>query len=180
MAEVVGIGALGQKFRALRGDSPRLARVMAVAGGGVLKKAARAKAIANGSRRTGAMVKNIAIKREKNAPAGTAQYNLGVRHGRDLTKKQKAAPGKRLAVNGRGRVVTRYADDPYYWGWVELGHKTVAGKGAGGSLRKRRAAAAGQVAAKPFIGPTVAEDGPAAIAAMEARLDKEIEKAASP
>lgn len=180
-SEVMGTGALKQKFGELKnGMATRTSRAMVVAAGGVLKKKAKAIALANGSKRTGVMIKNIAIKREAQAPAGTAQYHLGVRNGGDLTKKQKSA-GKRLAVNDRGRVVTRYADDPFYWIWVEQGHKTVsrAPQGQATSLRSRRRSAASQVAAKPFIGPALEQGRADAIEAMSARLQKELDNASA-
>lgn len=180
-SEVMGIGELKQKFGKLKnGMATRTSRVMVVAAGGVLKKKAKAIALANGSKRTGVMIKNIAIKRETQAPAGTAQYHLGVRNGGDLTKKQKAK-GSRLAVNGRGRVVTRYVDDPYYWRWVEQGHKTVsrAPQGQQTSLRSRRRSSTSNVAAKPFIGPALVQGRGEAIDAMGERLQKELDRAAA-
>ena len=177
--EVMGIGELKKKFGELKsGMATRTSRAMAVAAGGVLKKKAKAIAQANGSVRTGVMIKNIAIKREAQAPAGTAQYHLGVRNGGDLTKKQKAA-GKRLAVNGRGRVVTRYQDDPHYWRFVELGHKIVPRvlQVEKTSLRSRRKSAESMVGAKPFIGPALEQGRGEAIDAMGARLQKELDKA---
>jgi stage V sporulation protein SpoVS len=110
-SEVIGTGDLKQNFSRLKGGmETRTSRAMVVAAGGVLKKRAKAIAQANGSIATGAMVKNIVIKREPQAPAGTVQYHLGVRHGRDLSKKQKTG-GKHLAVAG-GRITVRYHDDP--------------------------------------------------------------------
>ena len=204
-SEILGIGELSQSFRELKSDmETRTARAMVVAAGGVLKRKAKSIAQANGSVRTGAMIKNIAIKREPQAPAGTAQYHLGVRHGRQLTKKQKS--NSKLAVGKSGRIVKKYADDPYYWRWVEQGHKVVPRKtgdsseteltytrrGRSGkmitytrkrgsdSLRARRAAATGSVAAKPFIAPALEQGKTEAIDAMATRLQKELEKASKP
>ncbi|KQW24678.1 HK97-gp10 family putative phage morphogenesis protein [Acidovorax sp. 22279] len=201
-SETLGIGELSQSFKELKdGMETRVARAMVVSAGGVLKKRAKAIAQSNGSVRTGAMVKNIAIKREPQAPAGTVEYNMGVRHGRDLTKKQKSTA--KLAVGKGGRIVKKYADDPYYWRWVEQGHKVVPRKsgdtsqtelkytrrGRSGklitytrkrgvdSLRSRRAASTGSVAAKPFIAPALEQGKEEAIDAMAARLQKELEKA---
>lgn len=179
--EVLGIGELGSAFRELKADmEARTARAMVVSAGGVLKRKAKKIAIANGSRRTGAMIKNIAIKREPSAPPGTAQYHLGVRHGNDLSSKQKAA-SKQLYVNGKGRISVRYVDDPYYWRWVEQGHRIVARAdsraGKNVSRRARRAAATGKVDAKPFIGPALEQGKTEAINAMDARLQRELAKA---
>lgn len=204
MAEetVLGIGDLANNFKAVRTDmETRVSRAMVVAAGNVLKRKAKDIALANGSKRTGAMIKNIVIKREPDTPAGTTQYHLGVRHGRNLTKKQKSSA--RLVVNKGGRIVKQYQDDPYYWRWVEQGHKTVAAasgqtgtqeqtytrKGKDGklityrrkrsvdSLRSRRAASSGSVAAKPFIAPALELGRDDAISAMSTALDKELAKA---
>lgn len=200
---VLGIGELAANFKAVRADMEvRVSRVMVVAAGGILKKNAKEIALANGSRRTGAMIKNIVIKREKDAPEGTTQYHLGVKNGNQLTKKQKSTA--RLAINKLGQIVKRYADDPYYWRWVEQGHKIVAKADAGDksytsativrrlkngkwvlrrrevatqSLRNRRAASMGSVAARPFIGPALEQGREEAIAAMSVALDKELAKA---
>lgn len=199
--ETLGIGELAQSFRELKTEmETRTARAMVVAAGGVLKRKAKQIAIANGSQRTGAMVKNIAIKRETQAPVGTAQYHLGVRHGSQLTSKSKKA-GKRLVVRGNGRIGVQYVDDPYYWKWVEKGHKIVGrepvedgvttyqttlrnGKVvtrkkafSGAGLRARRRASSGSVAAKPFIGPALEQGKSEAIEAMAARLEREHQKA---
>lgn len=100
----------------------RIARVSVAAGGRILRDKARALAQDHGLRRTGALIANIVIKRERNAPPGTSEYHLGVRHGQSMTKGQKAA-GKRLKVNGKGRIVTEYTNDPWYWRFPEFGTK---------------------------------------------------------
>lgn len=203
MADPQGLSELRDNFRRLGRDmETRMGRLMVAAGGKVLKQAAIQNAQANGSVRTGVMLKNIAIKHERQAPAGVAQINLGVRHGAaGQTRKQRAA-NKRLKVSG-GRIVVRYVNNPYYFRWVERGHRIVAraGNGEQGStattyqqrlrngkwvtrtklrstdgLRARRAAATGMVAPKPFLAPAVRDNQQAAIDAMAARLDKELKK----
>lgn len=201
--DIIGLDGLGQKFAALRtGMETRTARLMVVAAGGVLKKKAKAIAQANGSVRTGAMVKNIAIKREPSAPAGTVEYHMGVRNGGQLTKKQKSTA--KLSVNSIGRIVKKYADDPYYWRWVERGRRIVprakageqsftastyyirlrngkivprTAKRATQSLRSRRRAAVAAVAAKPFLAPALEQGRQEAIDAMATRLQAEHDKA---
>ena len=154
--ETLGIGEITQSFRGLKsGIETRVARGMLVSGGGVLKRRAKALAIAQGLRRTGALVKNIAIKREPQAPQGTEQYHLGVRHGHNLTRKQKAR--SKLGVNAAGRIVKRYEDDPYYWRFAEVGSSKQD--------------------ATPFIGPALEEGAEEAIGAMGARLEREHQKA---
>lgn len=180
--DILGIGDMQANFAKLRDDMKnRTSRRMVVAGGNVLKRKAKQIAQANGSVRTGAMVKNIAIKREPQAPDGTTQYNLGVRHGRDLSAKQKKSA--KLAVASSGRIVKRYQDDPYYWKWVEEGHNIVPRKGSGEgapSRAKRRAQATGRVPAKPFIGRALAEGRTEALEAMNDRLNDDLAKAGKP
>lgn len=204
-SDILGIGAMSQNFRALRtGMETRVARLMVVAAGGVLKKKAKAIAQANGSVRSGAMVKNIAIKREPSAPAGSVEYHMGVRNGGQLTKKQKSTA--KLAVNSVGRIVKKYQDDPYYWRWVERGHRVVprailgdksftastyytrlrngklavrTAKRATQSLRSRRRAAIASVAAKPFLGPALEQGRQEALDAMARRLQAEHDKVAA-
>lgn len=202
--ETLGIGELKQNFARLKdGMETRIARSMVVAAGGVLKRKAKAIAQGNGSVRTGAMIKNIAIKREPQAPPGTAQYHLGVRSGKDLTRKQKNA-GKRLVVRSNGRIGVQYADNPYYWKWVEQGHNitprepvadgtttyqqrlrngkvvTRTKKNVGTSIRQRRKHQTQSVAARPFIAPALEQGKTEAIDAMGARLKKELDKAGKP
>jgi len=202
--EILGIGEMSASFRELKtGMETRTSRVMVAAAGSVLKRRAKGIAQANGSVKTGVMLKNIAIKREPQAPPGTTQYNLGVRHGRNLTGKAKKS-GKRLVVMKSGRIGVKYENDPYYWRWVEKGHKIVGrapvedstttyqqrlrnGKvvtrtrdRSGAGLRARRAAATGEVAAKPFIGPALEQGKEEAIQAMADRLQKEHDKARKP
>lgn len=155
-SEILGIGELSQSFQGLKtGMETRVARLMVAAAGGVVRGKARGIAQANGLRKTGALIKNIVIKREPQAPAGTAQYNLGVRHGRNLTKKQKT--NSKLAINKTGRIVKRYEDDPYYWRFPEFGTKNQQ--------------------ATPFLQPALEQGKEEAVDAMADRLDKEHAKA---
>lgn len=157
--ETLGIGDMRANFGQLKtGMATRTSRRMVVAAGGVLKKQAKANIQAAGLVRTGAMLKNVVIKREPQAPAGTTEYNLGVRHGRNLTKKQKA--NGKLAVSGKGRVVRRYEDDPYYWRFLEF------------DTRRRQGT--------HYLANTLEQSRQAAIDAMGNALDKELEKAGKP
>lgn len=154
--ETLGIGELKANFDKLKtGMETRIARSMVVAAGGVLKRKAKANMQRQGLVRTGSMVKNVAIKRETQAPAGTAQYHLGVRHGKNKTRAQRKT-GK-LSVNTKGRIVKRYEDDPYYWRFAEFGTKKQQ--------------------ATPSLGPALEEGKTEAIEAMAARLKKELDKA---
>ena len=106
-------------------DVERVARISIAAGGRILRDDAKARADALGLRRTGALISNIVIKRERAAPQGTAEYHLGVRHGQHATSGQRAA-GKKL-VNKGGRIVTKYVNDPYYWRFLEFTTKRRSG-----------------------------------------------------
>lgn len=153
--DVLGIGAMRANFAELKdGMQTRVSRAMVVSGGKIIKQEARSIALAKGLRKTGALINNIVIKREPAAPADTTQYNLGVRHGRNLTKKQKTK--SKLAQNARGRVVTRYENDPYYWKFLEFG--TV----------KRQAT--------PFLAPALENRKADVITAMGDRLNIELLK----
>ena len=200
MAEVIhGLGELRAQFKSLAKDmETRTSRAMVVAAGGVLKRESKRLAQQQGLRRTGALIDNIAIKREK-TPEGIAQYHLGVRHGRELGRKAK----KVLTVRKSGRIGVKYLNDPYYWWWVERGHKVVprkSGQAGGGktryqqrlksgkivwrekkwnadSITGRRRTAASTVSAQPFIEPSLENKRQEAIEAMKKRLARIIEKA---
>lgn len=155
-AEILGMGELTKQFQRLKGEMKlKTSRRMVAAAGGVLRKEARSIAQGHGLKKTGALIRNIAIKRERNAPSGTEQYNLGVRHGRDLGNGKKII--KYLEVNKRGRVVTRRVNDPWYWKFLEFDTKNRN--------------------ATPFIQKALSNKSAEAIAAMEDRLTKDLAKA---
>jgi HK97 gp10 family phage protein len=154
--EIQGVGALRDAFNQLGIDiQTKAAPRIAAAGGAVLRKEARVIAEAAGLRKTGALIANIVIKKERNAPAGTVQYNLGVRHGRDLGNGKKVI--KYLAIGKSGRVVTRRKDDPFYWHFLEFGTKYIK--------------------ATHFIQRALENKAQEAVDAMTAKAQKEILKA---
>lgn len=198
-AEILGIGQLQKSFMNLRQDMVlKTSRRMVAAAGTVLKKEAKAIAQSKGLRVSGALIRNIAIKRERKAPAGTEQYHLGVRHGRDLGKRHT----KYIALNKKGETVIRRKDDPFYWRFIEFGHKIVprqSGKYGAidssftrttkngkvrlikraisiDSITVRRRSPSGFVEPIPFIRPALVNKKQEAVAAMESRLLKDIEK----
>ncbi|MGV3679674.1 MAG: HK97-gp10 family putative phage morphogenesis protein [Acidovorax sp.] len=155
--EILGLGDLSANFKKLKTDmEQRTGRAMVVAGGSVVKRRAKANVQQLGLVRTGAYLKNIVIKREPQNPPGTVAYALGVRHGRNLTKKQKA--NSKLGVE-KGRIVKRYEDDPFYWRFLEFDTSKRDGT--------------------PAIGPALEEGRGEAIDAMGNRLQKELDKAGS-
>jgi HK97 gp10 family phage protein len=153
--KVIGIEGLQAKFLELRQDMTiKTARRMVASAGSVLRTEARTIAQSHGLKKSGALLRNIAIKRERKAPAGTEQYNLGVRHGRDLGNGKKVI--KYLEVGKSGRVVTRRQNDPFYWKFLEFNTK----------YRN----------ATPFIQTALENKSEQAIAAMQDRLDKDLAK----
>lgn len=197
--DVLGIEDLVASFREVREEmGSKVARRMVVAGGKIVRERAKANAQANGSVISGAMVDNIAIKRETQTPDGTAQYHVGVRHGNDQTRKVRAKGQRRLVVS-RGRIVQRRDNDPFYWKFVERGHRVVPASVADGNttfvqklrngklvtrkraftgrgLRaRRRSAGQGVVGMKPFIAPALEQERSNALAAMEQTLTRYLE-----
>lgn len=198
--EVLQIDTLAAAFREVREDmGPKVSRRMVVAGGKIIREDAKALARANGSVITGAMVDNIVIKRETDVPEGTAQYHIGVRHGRDQSRKVRSAGNRRLVVS-RGRITVRRDNDPFYWRFVERGHRVVPASVEGGqstytqrlrngtvvtrtrrfsgkSLRaRRRMANTGVVGKKPFIAPSLQRNRDAAITAMDRTLQRYLQR----
>lgn len=159
MSEVDGLAELRANFAQLGADVQRGgARRMVAAGGRIVVNAAKAAARNLGLRKTGALIKNIVQKREPQAPANTAQVNVGVRHGRDLTKKQKSK--SKLKVTTKGRIVKKYVDDPFYWKFLEF------------TTEKR--------AATPYLAPAMENNVQPAVDAMNTQLEKELAKVAKP
>jgi len=153
-AGLIGTVELTAAFKGVAQDmQQKTALRMVATAGGVLRKEAKRIATSQGLRRTGAMINNIAIKREKSVPPGTVQYNLGVRHGRDI--RGKAAKKLLLKVGKSGRIVR--ANDPFYWTFLEFDTKKRPGT--------------------PFIGPALVNKKAEAIAAMETRLQTALDKA---
>lgn len=194
--EVLGIESLASAFREVREDmGSKVARRMVVAGGKIVRDRAKGIAKANGSVISGDMVENIAIKRETKAAAGTAQYHVGVRHGNDQSRKVRAKGQRRLVVS-RGRIVQRRDNDPFYWKFVERGHRVVPASVADGSttyvqklrdgrmvtrkrafsgsgLRaRRRMTGPGVVGRKPYLEPALNLERGNAVAAMERTLER--------
>jgi HK97 gp10 family phage protein len=128
MANVLGVADLQSKFKGLSDAmKTRLARRMMVVGGRIVVNAAKQSITSLGLVRTGNMRKNVAIKRQSGTPPGIAEYHVGIRHGRDLTKKSKKA-GSTLKRSKTGRIFKQYKDDPYYWTWHHFGWTDRAGK----------------------------------------------------
>lgn len=153
-ATIEGVPALTAAFKEVRQEMQRsTAFKMVAAAGAVVRSEAKRQAQAKGLRKTGALINNIAFKRERAAPEGTVQYNVGVRHGRDITKKGEKK--LLLKVGKSGRIVR--ANDPFYFRFHELGTKKMQ--------------------ARPFLAPALENKRDEAIAAMETRLQAALDKA---
>jgi HK97 gp10 family phage protein len=158
-ASIVGVSELAKKFKGLdfalqKKYGPR----MVAAAGTVVKRAAKAEAKSQGLRKSGALIANIAIKRQKPAPRNTIEYHVGVRHGNALGNGKKVV--KYLALNKTGRVVTKRKDDPFYWRFLEFGTKHI---------RRRE-----------FMTKGFQKSQGQALAAMQSKLNELINKAAAP
>lgn len=88
----------------------RLAFQSALAGAGVVRNLAKRNLKQQGLIDTGAILRNIAVARQKKP--GKAMYQIGVRSGR------KSKGAQRLI--GRGAKVS-YVNDPFYWWFHEFG-----------------------------------------------------------
>jgi HK97 gp10 family phage protein len=164
--KIEGMSELRHAFADVRDDmKTRTSRLMVASAGGVLRKEARSLAQQQGLRKTGALIKNIVIKRER-TPDGVTQYNLGVRHGRAMGRK---APSL-LAVGKSGRVIRRYVDDPFYWWFLEAGRNLYHGNG------RRRRGVRSRVEAMPYIAPALENKQAEALEAMATRLAAAIKR----
>lgn len=130
----------------------KIAPKMVSAAARIVRTEAKAIASSKGLRKTGDMIRNIALKRERNAPSGTTQYNVGVRHGRSAGKKVI----KYVEKSKRGKIVLRRRNDPFYYRFLEFGTKYIR--------------------ANPFLRPALENKRNEAIRAMETALEKELQK----
>jgi len=201
--EILGIGEINRRINNLTEDMKRRTSARMVASAGtVLKREAKRIALSKGLKVSGDMIRNIAIKRESRVPLGVAQYHLGVRHGKALGKRAR----KEVYERQKGRLGVRYLNNPFYYRFVELGHKVVA-RSAGDmragvttyvttlrngkkvirtrkfshdSITGRRRAATSFVEPNPFLAPALENKKQEAITAMEDRLVKDLAKYNNP
>lgn len=177
---VLGVGELAAKFKQLNADAPRVGRLMVVSGGRLVRDEAKAIVRRNGSVQTSAMVKNVVVKRDRAAPKGQEWLNVGVRHGRHLTKKQKA--GATLKVKG-GRIVKQNKNDPWYYFLIEYTgarpHNVARGADASSKRQKKKVGHKLHPGfkPKPFLRPALERRKADVIEAMSKRLDAELQKA---
>jgi HK97 gp10 family phage protein len=152
---IAGLPELNAAFKAM-GDqvSKKTGLRMVAAAAGVVRNQAKNIARSKGLKKTGTLINNIAIKREKNVPSNVVQYHVGVRHGREFGRRKNVV--KYLALGKRGRIVTKYKNDPYYWRFLEFGTKHIR------PLK--------------FLEPALESKRQEAVNAMQATLQKELLK----
>ncbi|MFL9960461.1 hypothetical protein PQR02_04855 [Paraburkholderia sediminicola] len=182
---ISGLQGFNSAIATLKDDmQKKVAFSAALIGANVIKREAKAIALAKGLEQTGALLNNIAVKREANPPPGVAQFNLGVRHGRELGSKAKVV----YSVRADGSIKKTYVDDPFYWWYLEFGTKPHAE--AGGRGRKLAFEADGKpvfamkvtnpgIQPMPFIGPAFEHKSDDALAAMANRVAQFIQKGAA-
>lgn len=125
--------------------SKRIIRGAVVAGSAVIRKRAKEIAAAKGLKQTGALIANIAHKRERPTKEGYAQVNIGVRHGQSRDEKRRARK--------KGEA-PKDVNDPFYWRFAEFGTSKQA--------------------ATPFIRPAFEESKEKAVDAMVERTRRGI------
>lgn len=120
MAEIKGLAELLSNLHDVGVTVRTAARGATNAAAQIVKAEAVKNARAQGLVSTGALVNNIAVKRERNTPDTWIEYHVGVRHGKE------AKGATKIAVRGRdGRIRFEYADDPFYWWFWEMGHFNI-------------------------------------------------------
>lgn len=113
--KIEGMDELLKNFRVLHDDLKFKAAASAVASGArVVANAAKKNARAQGLELSGALIENIAVKRNKTG-RDKIQYNVGVRHGRKSKNTREI-----VQYRGTKKKVT-YENDPFYWWFHEFG-----------------------------------------------------------
>jgi HK97 gp10 family phage protein len=117
---VRGLAELLANLETLQVTVKSAARGAVNAAAQVVKGKAIENARAQGLVSTGALVNNIAVKRQAGTPPNWFESHIGVRTG-------GAAKGsEKIAIRGAdGKVRIEYVNNPYYWHFWEFGHYNV-------------------------------------------------------
>jgi HK97 gp10 family phage protein len=134
----------------------KIARRAVAKGAGLIRNEARTRAKAQGLVNSGALARNIALKRETKTARTRTEYHVGVRHG------NTAKNAKKLQVVRKGKLRTLYSNDPFYWWFWEFGHQNIL-------TRKREQ--------KPFLRPAYEAKREAAAQMIADTLRTELLKA---
>jgi HK97 gp10 family phage protein len=155
MAEMRGLKELIENLEGLKVTARSACRGATNAAAQVVRREAVIKARAQGLVQTGALVKNIAVARERGTSPTYFEYHIGVRHGLETKGAQK------IAIRGKdGRIRFQYTGNPFYWWFWEFGHYNVF-------LRA-------QVPAKPFIRPAIDSKAPELLGVMKDYLGQRL------
>jgi len=127
----------------------KAARSAVVGAASLVRADAKKRAKAQGLELSGALLENIAIKRER-TPKGRHQYHVGVRHGRKSKRARKV-----INFSGGRRRVT-YENDPFYWWFHEFGTSKMP--------------------ARPFLRPAFEENQQRILETMATRIRKSLDK----
>ena len=157
MSEMRGLKELLENLKGLDRNMNAEARGAANAGAQVVKRAAVVNARMQKLEDSGALLKNIAVKREKGTARNIYEYHVGVRHGPETKGAQ------RIAVRSHdGKIHFQWTDNPFYWWFWEFGHYN-------GFLKRH-------VPARPFIRPALSSNTSQVLDAMKIRLADRLEK----
>jgi HK97 gp10 family phage protein len=178
--KLTGFSQLSSTFKQVKTNVQDRALVRMVAtGANVVKTTARKIVQSKRIVKSGALLNNIVLKREHDVPAGVVQYNVGVRHG--IGGRGNGKKIIKARKNGSG-VTVKYKNDPYYWFWVERGHRVIprnTGIGEKLSIKERRKQAdnfigptksKSIVAGKPFLQPAFEQSPQGILNAMQKSL----------
>jgi len=162
--KLTGFEQFGEALQLLQDDmKEKVAWQAAGAGASVVKRkaTANAKTMFPGHE-AGPLVKNIAMVKKPVDANGEYIYGVGVRAGRQRSKKWRAK-SKTVRLKQRGKGVTvSYANDPYYWWMQHFGFSHLGGT---------------RVRAKPFITNAFHSEHDAVLEAMRKKLAKRTEQA---
>lgn len=157
MAEIRGLAELLDNLDGLNVTVRTAGRGATNAAAQVVKKQAIVNARAQGLVDTGALVDNIAVKRQTGTSPTWFEYHIGVRHGKE------AKGAQRIAVRGSdGKVRFEYSDNPFYWFFWEFGHYNTWAKRF--------------IAARPFLRPAMLSKEGELVEVMRTYLAAKIEK----
>lgn len=150
-SQLLGAPEMRAALRALEADVvKRIARGGVVAMAQPVKREAIRIARSNFVERSGALFRNIAMKRQRGTPPNISQVNIGVRHGRESKN------AKKIYVRRGLKASVRYLNDPFYYRFHEFGTKKMR--------------------ARPFIGPALESMQSQALDALRAYVSKQIAK----
>ena len=122
MVKISGLAELRTSFAEGSSEIQNKAGRGAVASAAsIIRREAKNIVKSKGLIKTGALLENIAIKRDK-SPAGVFTYNVGVRHG------SKAKRARKVVTYRGTRASVKYENDPFYFFMLEFGTSKMPAK----------------------------------------------------